>query len=98
MFCIVLHWRVDHNPFSFPVGGKENTIMEEGNRYYAQPYQCAGNRYPPEIVFAMRQKFHAHGHAHATRLSGALTGCIVKKKCFAIFKLFLTSHSPIKVL
>ena len=29
LFCIVLHWCVDHNPFSFPVGGKENTIMEE---------------------------------------------------------------------
>ena len=54
--------------------------------------------WPTLLVLAMRQKFHAHGHAHATRLSGALTGCIVKKKCFAIFKLFLTSHSPIKVL
>ena len=78
MFSIVLHWRVDHNPFSFPVGGKENTIMEEGNRYYAQPYQCAGNRSPPEISvrkFAMRQKFHAH----EMRFPSALTACIVKK-------------------
>ena len=84
MFCIVLHWRVDHNPFSFPVGGKENTIMEEGNRYYAQPYQCAGNRYPPEIVFAMRKKFHAH----EMRFPSALTAGIVKNQCFLALKEF----------